>query len=52
MRSFAAFFDLRLTKRLSKQSCEAGYFRCHRAHHDVIVMHTESAGNLGLVSIL
>ena len=37
-RSFGFFFDLRLNKRVSKQSCEAGDLRRHRAHYDVIVM--------------
>ena len=32
MQSFDAFFDLRLNKRVSKQSCG------HHAHYDVIVM--------------
>ena len=36
-RSFDVFFDLRLNKRLSKQS-EARDLRRHRAHYDVIVM--------------
>ena len=35
-RSLVFFFDLRLTKRLSKQS--AGDFRSNRAHYDVILM--------------
>ena len=34
-RSFYAFFDLRLNKRLSR---EAGDLRRHLAHYDVIVM--------------
>ena len=37
-RGFDVFFDLRLNKRLSKQSW-AGNLRRHRAHYDVIVMH-------------
>ena len=37
-RSFDVFLDLRLNKRLSKQSCEAGDLRRHRAHDDVILM--------------
>ena len=37
-RSFDVFFDLRLNKRLSKQSW-AGDLRRHRAHYDVIVMY-------------
>ena len=36
-RSFGGFFDLRLNKRLSKQSW-AGDLGRHRAHYDVIVM--------------
>ena len=36
---FGVFFDLRLNKRLSKQSW-AGDLRRHRAHYDVIVMTT------------
>ena len=36
-RSFAVFFDLRLNERLSKQG-EAGDFKRHRSHYDVIVM--------------
>ena len=36
-RSFDIFFDLRLNKRLSKQSW-GWWFETHRAHHDVIVM--------------
>ena len=36
-RSFNAFFNLRLNKRLSKQ-CEAGDWRRYRAHYDVIEM--------------
>ena len=36
-RSFDVFFDLRLNKRLNKTR-DAGHFRCHRAHYDVIVM--------------
>ena len=39
-RSFAVFFDLRLNKRLSNNG-EAGDLRCHRAHDDVIAMHTQ-----------
>ena len=39
-RSFDVFFDLRLNKRLSKQSCEAGDLRRRCAHYDVIVMIT------------
>ena len=35
--SFDVFFDLHLNKWLSKHS-EAGDFRCHHAHYDVIVM--------------
>ena len=35
-RSFDVFFDLRLNKRLSKQSCCD--LRRYRAHYDVIVM--------------
>ena len=35
--SFDVFFDLRLNKRLGKQSW-GGDFRRHRAHYDVIVM--------------
>ena len=35
--NFNVFFDLRLNEPLSKQS-SAGDLRCHRAHHDVIVM--------------
>ena len=37
-RSFDVFFDLRLHKRLSKQSWEADDLRRHRAHYDVIVI--------------
>ena len=37
-RSFEVFFDLRLNKRLSKQS---GDLRRYRAHYDVTVMNTE-----------
>ena len=37
-RGFDAFFDLRLTKRLSKIR-NAGDLRHHRAHYDVTVMH-------------
>ena len=37
-RGFDVFFDLRVNKRLSKQSGEAGDLRRHRAHYDVIVM--------------
>ena len=38
-RSFHVFFDLRLNKPLSKQSCgEVGDLRRYRAHYDVIVM--------------
>ena len=36
-RSFDAFFDLRLNKRLSKQH-EVGELRHHRAYYDVSVM--------------
>ena len=36
-RSFDVFFDLRLNKRLNKQS-QAGDLRRYRAHYDVIVM--------------
>ena len=36
-RSFGVFFDLRLNKRLSKQSCAGGLRRYH-AHYDVTVM--------------
>ena len=36
-RSYDVFFDLRLNKRLSKQSW-SWCLRCHRAHYDVIVM--------------
>ena len=36
-RSSDVFLDLRLNKRLSK-NCEAGDFRRHRPHYDVIVM--------------
>ena len=35
--SFDVFFDLRLNKRLINNR-EAGDFRRHRAHYDVIVM--------------
>ena len=38
-RGFDIFLDLRLNKRLSKQSW-TGDFRRHRAHYDVIVMNT------------
>ena len=39
MRSFDVFFDLRLNKRLSKQSYhEAGDLRRYRAHYDISVM--------------
>ena len=38
-RSFDVFFDLRLNKRLSKQS-RAGDLRRHRVHYEVIVMQT------------
>ena len=38
-RSFDVFFDLRLNKRLSKQSW-GWWLRRYRAHHDVIVMFT------------
>ena len=37
MRSFDAFFDLRLNKRLSKQSW-SGDLRRHRAHYDINLM--------------
>ena len=37
-RSFAFFFDLRLNKRLSKQSWGWLVERRYRAHYDVIVM--------------
>ena len=37
-RSFDVFFDLRLNKRLSKQSWDTGNLRRHRANYDVIVM--------------
>ena len=37
-RGFDVFFDLRLNKRLSKQSWGAGDLRCYRPHYDVIVM--------------
>ena len=37
-RSFDVFFDLRLNKHLSKHR-EAGDFRRHCAHYDVIVMY-------------
>ena len=37
-RSFDVFFDLRLNKRLSKQSWGCDLIRC-RAHYDVTVMH-------------
>ena len=37
--SFDAFFDLRLNKRLSKQSSD---LRRHRAHYDLTVMHISS----------
>ena len=36
--SFDVFFDLRLNKRLSKQSW-GRWLRRHRAHYDVIIMH-------------
>ena len=36
-RSFNVFFDLRLNKRLSKQSW-VGDLRRYRAHHDVTVL--------------
>ena len=38
-RSFDVFFDLRLNKRLSKQS-RAGDLKRHRAHYDVTVMYS------------
>ena len=38
MRSFDVFFDLHLNKRLSKNNHEAGDWRCHRPHYDVIVV--------------
>ena len=37
--SFYIFFDLRLNKRLSKQS-QAGDLRRHHAHYDVTAMHS------------
>ena len=37
-RSFDVFFDLRLSKRLSKQWWGWWYLRCYRAHYDVTVM--------------
>ena len=37
-RSFDAFFDVRLNKRLGKNNRNAGDLRRHRAHYDVIVM--------------
>ena len=40
-RSFGVFFDLRLNKRLSKQS-EAGDLRRFRAHYDVPVISRQS----------
>ena len=38
-RSFDAFFDLRLIKRLSKNTREAADLRRYRAHYGVIVMY-------------
>ena len=37
-RSFDVFFDLRLNKRLSLNSGEAGDLRRHRTHYNVTVM--------------
>ena len=37
-RTFDVFFELRLTKRLSKNSRESGDLKRHRAHFDVTVM--------------
>ena len=37
-RNFDVFFDLRLNKRFSKHNRDAGDFRRHGAHYDVIVM--------------
>ena len=37
-RSFDVFYDLRLNKRLSKQSWKAGDVRRHHAHYNVTVM--------------
>ena len=42
-RSFDAFFDLRLNKRLSKQSFGARDLRRYRAHFDVTVMSHSTA---------
>ena len=39
-RSFDVFFDLRMNKRLSKQSW--GWCFSHRAHYDVIVMRNDT----------
>ena len=36
-RSFDVFFDLHLSKRMSKKR-KAGYLRRHNAHYDVTVM--------------
>ena len=41
-RSFGVFFDLRLNKRLSKQSWDCDFKR-HRVHYEVTVMFTNIA---------
>ena len=46
--SFDVFFDLRLNKRLSKQS-RAGDLRRHRAHYDINVMNWQTSTILYLL---
>ena len=50
-RSFDAFYDLRLNKRLSKQ-WRGWRLRRHHAHYDVTIMVTYLGGNTALLIII